>query len=61
MRRTVKINGQNEDLMELGSLLKGLEFTCVRGNPETEVTGIVYDSRKVKKGLSFCLHKGDSF
>ena len=61
MRRTVKINGQNEDLMELGSLLKGLEFTCVRGNPETEVTGIVYDSRKVKKGCLFVCIKGTHF
>ncbi len=61
MRRTVKINGQNEDLMELGSLLTGLEFTCVRGNPETEVTGIVYDSRKVKKGCLFVCIKGTHF
>lgn len=47
--------------MELESLLKGLEFTCVRGNPETEVTGIVYDSKKVKKGCLFVCIKGTHF
>ncbi len=47
--------------MELASLLKGLEFTCVRGNPEAEVTGIVYDSRKVKKGCLFVCIKGTHF
>lgn len=47
--------------MKLGSLLEGLDFTCVRGNPEAEVTGIVYDSRKVKKGCLFVCIKGIRF
>lgn len=47
--------------MELAALLEGLEFTCVRGNPEISVSGIVYDSRKVKKGCLFVCIKGTHF
>lgn len=42
-------------------MLKGLKFTCVRGNPDTKVSGIVYDSRKVKKGCLFVCIKGTNF
>lgn len=47
--------------MELASLLKGLKFTCVRGNTDTKVAGIVYDSRKVEKGCLFVCIKGTHF
>lgn len=42
-------------------MLKGLKFTCVRGNPDAKVTGIVYDSRKVKKGCLFVCIRGTHF
>ena len=34
-------------------LLEKLTYTCVRGNTDREVSGLVYDSRKIEKGCMF--------
>ncbi len=42
--------------MKLKNLLERLEYTCVQGNPDIEITGIENDSRKVLPGsLFFCI------
>ena len=42
--------------MKLKKLLERLEYTCVQGNLDTEITGIENDSRKVTPGsLFFCI------
>ena len=37
----------------LKELLAKVEYECIRGSMEQEVTDIVYDSRKVEKGCMF--------
>lgn len=37
----------------LADLLEGLDYECLRGNAEQEVTDIIYDSRKVTKRCLF--------
>lgn len=44
--------------MKLIKLLERLEYTCLQGSLETEVTGVENDSRKVKKGSLFLCIKG---
>ena len=44
--------------MKLSSLLEKLEYTCVQGNTQQEVTGVVYDSRKVTEGSLFICIRG---
>ncbi len=44
-------------IMKLSSLLEKLEYTCVQGSTEQEVTGVVYDSSKVQDGLSVYLYQ----
>ena len=44
--------------MKLSSLLETLEYTCVQGSTEQEVTGVVYDSRKVTEGSLFICIRG---
>lgn len=39
--------------MQLSALIKGIEDALVEGSPDTEVNGIVCDSRKVSKGSLF--------
>ena len=39
--------------MKLSSLLEKLEYTFLQGNTGQEVTGVVYDSRKVTEGSLF--------
>lgn len=42
--------------MRLKDLLSGLEYRCVQGDTEVEITDIIYDSRKVTPGCVFiCL------
>lgn len=43
--------------MKLRNLLVNLEYT-VQGNPDTEISDIIYDSRKVEKGTAFVCLKG---
>ncbi len=44
--------------MLLTDLLKDLEYDCIQGSTETSVTGIVYDSRQIKKGCLFVCIEG---
>ena len=44
--------------MKLSSLLEKLEYTCIQGNTEQEVTDVVYDSRKVTEGSLFICIRG---
>ena len=44
----------------LKELLNGLECS-VSGNDETEVSALVYDSRKIEKGCAFVCIKGAAF
>lgn len=47
--------------MRLDELLSGLKYTCIRGSVDVEVTGVVYDSRKVKEGCLFLCIEGADF
>ena len=47
--------------MRLDELLSGLKYTCIRGSINLEVTGVVYDSRKVKEGCLFLCIEGADF
>ena len=44
--------------MKLNVLLKGIPFTVLQGNEDTEIAGIAYDSRKVKDGFLFVCMRG---
>ncbi len=45
--------------MKLSDLLKDIEYTCVSGSVETEVTAVCYDSRKeIPEGAAFICIKG---
>ena len=44
--------------MRLGHLLEKLEYRCVKGNIDTEVIDVVYDSRKVNEGSVFVCIQG---
>jgi UDP-N-acetylmuramoyl-L-alanyl-D-glutamate--2,6-diaminopimelate ligase len=44
--------------MKLGHLLEGLSEYDLDGNPEQEINGMVYDSRRVKPGYLFVAIKG---
>ena len=39
--------------MRIGLLVKELEYEVLAGNVDTEVSTLVYDSRKVEKGSVF--------
>lgn len=44
--------------MQIKTILEELEYTVLAGNDETEVTTLVYDSRKVEKGSVFVCISG---
>lgn len=44
--------------MKLNTILRSTEYTVVKGNIEIEISDIIYDSRKVKKGTAFVCLKG---
>ena len=44
--------------MQIKTLLEELKYTVLAGNDETEVTTLVYDSRKVEKGSVFVCISG---
>ncbi|MBE6793456.1 MAG: UDP-N-acetylmuramoyl-L-alanyl-D-glutamate--2,6-diaminopimelate ligase [Ruminococcaceae bacterium] len=44
--------------MKLKDLLSSLAYTVVRGTTDTEISDIIYDSRKVIKGTAFVCLKG---
>ena len=47
--------------MTLKNLLQKLEYTCVQGSLEKEITAVVYDSRKVVKDSLFICIVGANF
>ncbi len=47
--------------MRLADLLEGLEYSCIQGSVDQEVSGVVYDSRKVTKGCLFLCIAGANF
>ncbi len=47
--------------MKLEDLLTDLKFTCVSGTVDTEVSAVVYDSRKVMEGCLFLCIQGAKF
>lgn len=47
--------------MRLEDLLKGVQYTCLQGSIDREVTQVVYDSRKVSEGCLFICIKGANF
>ena len=42
--------------MKLSKLLERSEYTLVQGTEDTEISTLVYDSRKVEENSVFCLH-----
>lgn len=46
--------------MTLEKILKTVNFTCVKGNLDTEISDIVYDSRKVSEDCLFVCLKGSN-
>ena len=44
--------------MKLNELLKTVEYTLIKGNADTEVSDIVYDSRKITPNSMFVCLKG---
>lgn len=44
--------------MKLSQLLNGIEYTLIQGNPEIEISDLIYDSRKVEKDTAFVCLKG---
>ncbi len=47
--------------MRLEDLLRGVQYTCLQGSIDREVTQVVYDSRKVSEGCLFICIKGANF
>ena len=47
--------------MRLRDLLEGLKYSCVQGNVDTEITSVVYDSRKLTQGCLFICIVGTKF
>lgn len=47
-----------KSMFKLSDLLKELEYECIRGNQDAEISEIVYDSRKVTSGSLFICIKG---
>lgn len=44
--------------MKLATLLEGLDYTLIRGTEDTEVSGVVYDNRRVTPGSLFICIRG---
>ena len=47
--------------MRLLDLLEGIEWECLQGSTDTEVTAVVYDSRKISQGCLFICIEGVKF
>lgn len=64
-KREVKLNlkmkHRRTKKMKCSQLLKNLSYKCVQGDPETEVTAVVNDSRKLEQGCLFICIKGAAF
>lgn len=44
--------------MKLADVLQGIEYNITKGNLDTEITGVYYDSRKVRPGSLFICVRG---
>lgn len=44
--------------MKLEQLLEGVPFTLAQGSLDTEISDIIYDSRKAAPGLFVRVHRG---
>lgn len=49
---------QEEWNMKVSALLEHLEYTCLQGDVEREVTSVAYDSRKAEEGSMFICIRG---
>ena len=47
--------------MTINQLLEKLEYTCVQGNLDREITAVVYDSRKIVEDCMFICIEGANF
>ena len=47
--------------MKLNKLLEEIDYECINGNADEEITDVVYDSRKISKGCLFICIKGLKF
>lgn len=47
--------------MKLSRLLNKIEYKCVQGNADTQITEVVYDSRKITEGCLFICIEGANF
>jgi len=47
--------------MKLSAMLEKLEYECIKGSVDTEVSSLVYDSRKVTEGCLFVCIAGAKF
>ena len=47
--------------MLLRNLLQDIEYECIQGSLDQEISALVYDSRKVEKGVAFVCLKGAKF
>ena len=44
--------------MKLSDILEGITYTCLQGDPDTEITALAYDSRKASEGCMFVCIRG---
>lgn len=44
--------------MRLATLLERIDYKCIQGNVDCEITGVIYDSRKVSEGSLFICIRG---
>ena len=56
MKKEVEKGERMKMLMK--QLLEKLEYTCIQGNLEKEITAVVYDSRKIVEGCMFICIEG---
>ena len=49
------MKGEYENMKKLADLLEKLEYQCLQGTMDKEITNITFDSRKAKKVVSFSI------
>lgn len=52
------MKGEYENMKKLADLLEKLEYQCLQGTMDKEITNITFDSRKAEKGCLFFCIKG---
>lgn len=53
--------GAQTQMAILRDLLEEITYNCIKGSVDTEITELVYDSRKITKGCLFVCIKGANF